>query len=179
MACGFRVYVVFHSGYRFPVLRVRGVMQTALPRFGCYFPPCNIKTAVLKRTAALMGTPSVASCYCNVAPNPNSSIAAMMASALRFSPEQVTELKVTSSTVTPGNWRKASLIRPPQPFGHFMPVTSKVTCVTAEAALVGASPELPAPSEMVSADWHPKVSGNAMAANCQSFITSPFASRNE
>jgi len=34
---------------------------------------------------------------------------------------------VTLSTVTPGNFAKAALILPPQPFGHFMPVTLKLT----------------------------------------------------
>jgi hypothetical protein len=51
-----------------------------------------------------------------------------MASVSRFSPEQVNDPLVTSSTVTPGNWRKASLIRPPQPVGQRMPVTLKLTC---------------------------------------------------
>ncbi len=56
-------------------------------------------------------------------------MAATIAAVSRFSPEHVKEPVVTSSTVTPGNSAKAALILPPQPFGHFMPVTSKLTVV--------------------------------------------------
>ncbi len=62
-------------------------------------------------------------------------MAATIAAVSRFSPEHVKEPFVTSSTVTPGNSAKAALILPPQPFGHFMPVTSKLTVVKATSCV--------------------------------------------
>lgn len=68
----------------------------------------------------------------------------------RFSPETVTEPFVTSSTVTPGNSAKAALILPPQPLGHFMPVTSKLTVVEASCVSVsGSTVDVAAGSELL------------------------------
>lgn len=104
-----------------------------------------------------------------------------MASVSRFSPEQVSEPRVTSSTVTPGNWRKASLIRPPQPVGQVMPVTSKLTCANwpppGSVTLVVLSVSDDGPLEFSPA-WQPKASSRPIAASCLIFITLSFVSRN-
>ena len=77
--------------------------------------------------------------FATVAPKPAPSMAATTAAVSRFSPEHVTEPFKTSSTVTPGNSAKAALILPPQPFGHFMPVTLKLTVVEASCVVSGST----------------------------------------
>ena len=113
-------------------------------------------------------------------------MAATIAAVSRFSPEHVKEPFVTSSTVTPGNSAKAALILPPQPFGHIMPVTSKLTVVKASCISVSDStvdvaagsvlltllPESVAGAvlSLLSCCMQPTASSIKNAARCFSFI---------
>ena len=119
--------------------------------------------------------------FATVAPKPTPSIAAAIAAASRLSPEHVTEPFVTSSTVTPGNSAKAALILPPQPLGHFMPVTSKLTVVEASCVSVsGSTVDVAAGSELSESAGavlsllgcfaQPTASSIKIAARCFSFI---------
>ena len=73
-------------------------------------------------------------------------MAAIIWALSRPSPEQVTEFFVTSSTVTPGNFAKAALILPPQPPGHLIPVTLKLTVEAVSCVSVAGSVAAPSPA---------------------------------
>ena len=53
---------------------------------------------------------------------------------------------MTSSTVTPGNFAKAALILPPQPPGHLIPVTLKLTVEAVSCVSVAGSVAAPSPA---------------------------------
>ena len=113
----------------------------------------------------------------------------MIAAVSKFSPEQVNEPFVTSSTVTPGNFAKAALMRPPHPLGQLMPVTVKLTVVEASSVSVAGSTVDVAAASVLSplvagsvltldgCALQPTASSTKNAARCFSFIGPPFKKR--
>ncbi len=95
-----------------------------------------------------------------------------MAALSSSSPEHVTEPLVTSSTVTPGNPAKAAFILPPQPDGHVMPVTLKLTVL--EVNCVAAAGVDDVVVSLLGCCAQPNANSTMHAANSLSFIVIPL-----